>query len=116
MKHLSRKKSIELCIKLWTWLAKTGKSKKEWPKWDKWKNYYGGNIKNNCWFCYYGEQQRLRYGASSLSCNYCPLYKRVKVHCMDDKNPFWIWFYKAKTKQRRKKYAKLFLKQIKEIK
>jgi len=93
---LSRKKAIELCIELWEWLAKTGKRKENWPEWKKY-----GDILNDCWFCVYVIQHK-------KGCNYCPL------HCFE--GCFGTYYGKwdiAKTPRTRKKYAKLFLKQIK---
>jgi len=108
---LSKKKSIKLCIELWTWLAKTGELKGEWSGW---KEY--GHAFLNCWFCEYSRKQEIRYG-NHLSCKYCPLItsgltKQKEGWCS-------VYFAKwkvAKTPRTRKKYAKLFLEQIKTIK
>ena len=110
MKKLTRKKAIELCIELWEWLAKTGKKKEEWPKW----NEFDSSISNDCWFCEYDWQQLNRYGAIQriAECFYCPLKKQVG-HCAT-KTYYKNWD-KAKTSKTRKKYAALFLEQIKSI-
>jgi hypothetical protein len=107
MMRLSRKKAIELCIALWEWLAKTGKYKEAWPEWDKY-----GNITCDCWFCEYDERQKKRH-KEKRACIYCPFRRKWDVHC--SKTFFENW-EDAKTPRTRKKYAKLFLAQIKEIK
>ncbi len=105
--RLTRKKSIELCIELWEWLAETGGYKEDWPKW---KEY--GTISNYCWFCEYDTRRSLGEG----HCNHCPFEKQYG-HCNTITEvsyyPKWI---KAKFSRTRKKYAKLFLEQIKELK
>ena len=111
--RLTRKKAIELCIELWTWLAETGKKKKAWPEWRKYKDCKGLNDAQLCWFCLYNNRkQRLQQSSSSCS-HSCPYYK-VYGFCAKYSNPFNGW-YDAKTLNVRKKYAKLFLSQIKFI-
>ena len=106
---LSRKKAIELCIELWTWLAKTGKRKSEWPKWDK----YSGHIINECWFCEHNGQ---RYGGCIYCNNHCIYYKKYG-HCNpEDTLSYFGHWNEAKTPRTRKKYAKLFLAQIRSLK
>lgn len=110
--RLSRKKAIALCIELWKWLAKTGKEKEDWPEWGKY-----GYIGNDCWFCEYGYQQEERYQNSCKSCcYYCPLWKMFKPDGCYDHNCYYRRWCNAKTPRTHKKYAKLFLAQIKEIK
>ena len=100
--RLTRKKSIELCIELWTWCAKTGKAKWEWPEWKKYRA-----IRNSCWFCEYTSDKKGR-------CQTCPLrtglgFRCINKECYYDK---WTEFHTPRT---RKKYAKLFLAQIKSL-
>jgi len=95
--RLSRKKAIELCIELWTWLAKTGKTKSEWPRWKEF-----GDIDNDCWFCEY---------TTNTSCSHCPLVKILGIDCAAS---FYSNWEKARFPRTRKKYAKLFLEQIKQ--
>lgn len=106
---LTRKKAIELCVELWEWLAITGGKKKDWPEWKK----YDGAM-NNCWFCEYQEQQVKRYKPRNECkngfCRYCPLTK-IKINCLDA-DCFYIQWDSAKMPRTRKKYAKLFLEQI----
>lgn len=104
---LSRKKAIELCIELWTWLAKTGKKKEDWPKWEE----YGYDIYGDCWFCEYDEQQIGRFHGDN--CSYCPLVRKLRMTCSDD-DCFYTKYRISRTPKTRKKYAKLFLEQIKQ--
>lgn len=110
----SRKRHIELCIELWTWCAKTGRPKEEWPGWIE-----HGSIVNECWFCEYDSSLYQRYSTSVLNyqhdlidCFYCPLKRHFGVHC--SVTPYRKW-YKATTKSTRKKYAALFLLDIKQV-
>lgn len=101
--RLTRKKAIELCIELWTYLAETGDYKFAWPDWDK----YDIEPWADCWFCEYNNRQE------GKSCQKCPLKGRGERRCIK-KTPYGQW---AGTNSRhlRKKYAKLFLAQIKEL-
>ena len=109
---LSRKKAIELCIELWTWLAKTGKGKSEWPRWKEF-----GEIFSNCWFCQYDVKQCRRYKKSSSDwyCQYCPYYKKYG-RCDAINSLYSNWGKEQRGTEARKIYAKLFLKQIKKCK
>ena len=100
---LTRKKTIKLCIELWEWLAKTGQQRKEdWPGWEKY-----GEAKYDCWFCEYSTSK-----GQSLSCVKCPL-GGGSFQC----NELYYNDWKAaETPRTRKKYAKLFLEQIKTLK
>ena len=111
--RLSRKKAIKLCIELWTWLAKTGKKKVEWPEWEKYKAYnkpIDSHTTYDCWFCEYGYQRN----TMSDRCKSCP-YNRKYGHCFNPESYYDLW-EEAKTPLIRKKYAKLFLEQIKKCK
>jgi hypothetical protein len=107
---LTRKKAIELGIELWTWLAETGKRKSEWPKWDEYSK-----ARSNCWFCEYDDQMLDRYKCNRQGCGYCPLVTNGFGRCSDSLSLFEKW-NAAKTPRTRKKYAKLFLGQIKTLK
>ncbi len=109
---LTRKKAIELCIELWTWLAKTGRDKPEWPDWEKYES-----ISLYCWFCEYDNRQRERYGKSEL-CLYCPLARELGVKCeakVEEGKTLYDKWSEAKTPRTRKKYALLFLGQIQSL-
>ena len=112
--RLTRKKQIiKLCIELWTWLAKTGKMKSQWPEWEK---YPFAKEYPYCWFCYFDNNTlagRPRKGGGG--CVFCPYYKKYG-HCNSFKTepPFYKW-NNVTTPRTRKKYAKLFLEQIKAL-
>ena len=110
---LTRKKSIELCIELWTWLAETGKRKSDWPGWKKYKSLTKG-IEDAvwCWFCLYNNRKQ-RKEQWDADCRSCPYFKQYNF-CSNREQPFADWF-DAKTPRTRKKYAKLFLEQIKSL-
>jgi len=117
---LTRKKAIELCIDLWTYLARTGKGKTDWPRWEKYKKYgtykYGvWSVCNDCWFCEYTKQKS---NAFDVDCHECPLpiYTNTSFRCELDRKLKYRFWNKAKTKMNRKKYAKLFLEQIRGLK
>lgn len=101
--RLTRKKAIELCIKLWTWCAKTGERKEEWPEWEKYDS-----ICCDCWFCEYDEQKR-----KTVKCTKCIFPGKKSFRC-EDMISYQRW-EQAKTPRTRKKYAKLFLAQIKTL-
>ena len=103
---LTKKRAIEKSIELWEWLAETGEEwKKEWSGWD------GAKAFNDCFLCEY------TLGLSSfvfdLECKeYCPLAKgKRQFQCDKTTQPYHHWC-EAKTAQTRKKYAKLFLEQL----
>jgi hypothetical protein len=108
--RLTRAKSIELCIELWTWLAETGKGKEDWPEWEKY-----GDIEQNCWFCEYDTQRlsiNLEDDISDDCCKRCPLGGEFNK-CLD--MYYYQWYYSVGFIKDRKKYAKLFLEQIKAL-
>ena len=109
--RLTRKKAIELCIEAWTWLTKTGKKKRDWPEWEKYEKYGTFSefsdeweVESDCWFCEYDSQHQ-------RGCCSCPLDGDFN-QCLDMYYGQWD---SAKTPRTRKKYAGLFLKQIKSI-
>ena len=90
--RLTKKLMWKIAIELWEWMAKTGSQVKgQWPGWEKY-----GSIPFNCPFCEFYDD-----------CSDCPIY-----HC--DKYAFGDW-EDAETKEDRKKYAALFLEQLKEV-
>ncbi len=120
--RLSRKKAIELCIELWTYLARYGKEKEDWPRWEKYKKYghfnkYQGEwfVNNHCWFCEYSQQKS---NCFDVDCYECPLPEDgddIEFRCEVGSNRLYYLWNTAKTSHTRKKYAKLFLEQIKAI-
>lgn len=119
--RLSRKKAIELCIELWTWLAETGaKHKSQWPEWSKYLKY---NIPRNsgtyheCWLCEYAYQVKRRKPESiNDKCEYCLYNKKYGLCCAIGEFHYFKEWDNAKQSRTRKKYAKLFLGQIKKCK
>ena len=97
--RLTKKKAIEESIELWEWLAETGKEKEDWPEWNE-----DENILNDCFFCEYSYRR-----SGALGCKYCPLGR----DCYD--TAFGKWD-KARTRPTKKKYARLFLAELKELK
>lgn len=101
--RLTKKKAIEISIELWTWLAETGEeSKYIWEGWDKY-----GEMDAGCAFCEYVARHRPR------GCGCCPYW--AKFHsCQDYGSPYDKWTT-SETISTRKKYAKLFLEQLKQL-
>ena len=99
---LTKKKAIELSIELWTWLTETGKRKDEWDKWTS-------RVIDMCFLCEYGRQMTPR----RFSCNVCP-YRDKFGHCNNDGSNFNRWCT-ARTPKTRRKYAALFLEQLKSL-
>jgi len=107
--RLSRKKAIELCMEHWTWCAKTGKDKRDWPKLKE----FDHRPMNDCFFCEYDKRQCQKNISRNFEgdCRYCPFIKKLNIHCSDT---FYRQWHEAKTITGRRKYAKLFLeRQIK---
>ncbi len=104
--RLTKEKAIELSIELWEWMAKTGTEyKDQWTGWEK----YALTSKNDCFLCEYNDMQG---GRSLIDCSYCPYFEKFG-RCVDN-SIFGKWAY-TETKRTRKKYAKLFLEQLKEL-
>ena len=96
--RLTKKKAIEISIELWTWLVETGRGhKQEWDGWDKY-----GEMVDECALCEF----------SRNGCSACPLelmFGGCKESFYDN------WRCGATTKSR-KKYARLFLEQLYQLK
>lgn len=105
---LTRKKAIEICKELWTFLAETGLGKGDW---DGWKKY--GEMASGCPFCEYCENHLKE---AVYFCEPCP-YSQHFGDCTttEDDTPYDKWFW-ARTKQGMKKYAKEFLAQLEQLK
>jgi len=105
---LTKEQAIDYSIELWEFLAKTGKEKEEWEGWEKYSEYGGLTGEwSDCFLCEYDGQER-------GYCDDCPYYLKFG-DCDDNDTPFRKW-YIAETPKTRKKYAKLFLKQLYQIK
>ncbi|MBA7637622.1 hypothetical protein ES703_45268 [subsurface metagenome] len=110
--RLTKKKAIEISIALWTWLAKTGEPLKvRWAGWDKY-----GYMPAECSLCEYSERKADRANGDKDVCCYCPYYKMFG-YCTDVKDPITPYdsWDMAETEQERKKYAGLFLEQLKQL-
>ena len=108
--ELTEREAIDKSIELWTWCEKTGKIKKMWKGWEE----YGGLNDDNeckevealCFLCEY----------STNGCEYCP-YNKKFGHCNSapvPHSPYYHWEH-AKDNTDRKKYAGLFLAQLREL-
>ena len=103
--RLTRKKAIELCIQVWTWCMETGKLKSAYPYSKEQLKYVAEDDypESHCWFCEYCLQHK------DCGCKGCPLGGEENK-CSSMAYDKWE---SAKTPRTRKKYAKLFLEQIK---
>ncbi len=103
---LTKKKAIEITRKLWRHLADTGETNKE--EWLEDNGY--GEMHNDCPLCHFALKSR---GEGYVPCTDCPYFKKYG-ECFVGAKPFREWA-DAKTKITRKKYAKLFLKELEEL-
>jgi len=110
--RLTRKRAIELCIELWEWLAETGREKEDWPRWEEF-----GDILSHCWLCEYDRRQCIRYHrlGEDWYCYYCP-YNKKFGRCDENSNTLYSSWSRQDNEEGSKKYAKLFLAQIKQCK
>ena len=104
--RLTKKKAMEICIELWTYLEETGNLKGYWPEWEKY-----GPMAMNCPLC---EYNRRHHSKNNVGCN-CPLAQSPFKGCTQPPCQYNGWSDARNTTQN-KKYAGLFLKQLKEIK
>jgi len=106
---LTAKEAVEKSIELWEWLAETGEDKYEWDEWERNGGKYSNDIDGDCFLCEYVGQQ------SSANCHSaCPYYAKYGDTCCKEGFPFEEW-EAAESNRNRKKYAKLFLEQLKTI-
>jgi len=103
---LTKKRAIDLSIELWEYLKDTGKYKGDWPKWESL-----GEFLFDCPLCEY--QDGHGWDWVDNTCTSCPYYQKY-MRCSENEAPFIEWT-KARTKGGRKKYASLFLEQLKAI-
>lgn len=100
---MTRKEAIERSIELWTWLAETGKQKREWPEWEKYEEQ-----RRHCFLCEYSLVEW------NTGCSACPYYEQFGL-CYAKNAPFNKW-YLSKTIKASRKWATVFLAQLKELK
>lgn len=95
---LSKKEAIRNHRVVWDWLYRhpsPKRQKEDWPGWEE----NGGNIpyvKAWCFPCEYIYNNKIR----------CCILEWPVYPCLQYGSPYWNW-YRAKTWQERKKYAKL---------
>lgn len=100
--RLTKKRAIEISIELWEWLAETGNFKGYWPGWKKYWRMYA-----HCPLCEYGHQR------GTFGCESCPYYKKFS-YCVFGKTPYIDWLSAVSIRER-KKHAKLFLEQLRQL-
>jgi hypothetical protein len=103
--RLTKKKAIDISIELWTWLAETGKKKYEWDGWEQYGEMYEG-----CALCEYSHRQSGR-----VTCSACSYYECFNNICFSGDTNYRKWA-SACQKRTRMKYAKLFLKELYQLK
>ena len=101
---LTRERAIDGSIELWEWLAETGKRKEDWPRWEEFDG-----VDSHCFLCEYQEQE----DPCGDNCDDCPLTTEETDGCYDT---YYLNWCQAKSTRGRKKYAALFLEQLKELK
>lgn len=106
--RLTKKKAIEIAIELWTWMAETGEAlKRNWPGWEKY-----GQMDADCPFCEYADRRPI---PGEDFCFSCPYYQVFGACCEDDSYTLYDKWDSAETIEDRKKYASLFLKELKQL-
>jgi hypothetical protein len=96
----------DLCIELWTFLAKTGMGKGDWPRITEFTG-----LVFDCFFCEWTMQQ----GNESITCPICPIQASGPhaYNCLNVES-YYLWEH-AESDEERAKPAKEFLKYIKTI-
>ncbi len=105
---LTEKEYMDICIELWERMEKTGAEQKY--TWVGWKKY--GKMLNNCPLCEY--VGRNKGGGMKGGCKKCPLGWGF-MGCEENIiSQYTNWLVSTEIASR-KKYAGLFLEQLKEI-
>lgn len=104
---LTKKKAIEITVELWTFLAETGDEKGAWGGWETY-----GQMIYGCPLCEYSHHC-LNWGRGR--CGSCPYYKKFGCCYGDEEDTIYSLWEEAHTPRTRKKYAKLFLEQLKQL-
>ncbi len=100
---LTLKRALELSIELWTWCAETGQDKTLWPGWNDYLAH------NYCFICQ--EATEASPEIYHANCKFiCPLGDRIDG-CYGYSWGKWV---KASTAKTRRKYAALFLGELKQ--
>ena len=103
--RLTKKKALEITTELWAWLAETGKRKAAWSGWEKY-----GYMDSACPLCEYTCRLR-RNLYEGKDCRICPLGLGY-YGCYETSYSNWE---EARTDKTRRKYANLFLEQLKQL-
>jgi len=118
LKKLTKKRSIELCLELWTWLSMNpGIRKYGWPGWNEGYGY----VNSDCFACEY-TQQRLSANQNGWSCKKCPLLNLWGEYggndpCTNNKvSPYAIWcdsgYKDTKSAKKIASYCRKLLKEM----
>ena len=100
---LTRQEAIDKSIELWEWLKETGKKKDDYA----WK---GEDVASLCYLCEYAG-----YSPTDGNCSRCPYHKLNQKRCWESGTNYYKWEI-AETPRTRKKYAALFLEELKALK
>lgn len=104
---LTKKESIKRTEELWTWLAETGEEYRVlWPSW----NHYSIPSHGGYLCDYASEKSKLE----SFFCGKCPYFQKFG-DCTRFDSPYSGWV-NAETIDERKKYAKLLLEELRQLK
>ncbi len=103
--RLTKKKALDISIELWEWMTEDGnENKSDWPEWKKY-----GEMVHDCPLCaYVGKKGRWTH-----RCKKCPL-KWGRFGCQYNRVSQYNNWLRANNPTDRKKYAGLFLEQLKE--
>ena len=104
---LTERHAIEKSIELWTWLAETGNRKGDWDGWGEWK----GELQKHCFLCEYSLQE----GGGYPGCLHCPYYAKYDERCFPKFGSPYLEWENARSEHDKKKYAKLFLNELKAL-
>lgn len=103
--RLTKKAALRITIELWTWLAETGRLKREWPGWETY-----GYMWEYCPLCEFDSRHQV---SERPACVHCLIVTTgYAVHCTRMAYGHWA---KACSATTRKRYAAQFLAQLKEI-
>jgi hypothetical protein len=106
MSELTKKKALEICRDLWTWLAEHPyKQKSEWPGWNKY-----GEMRNSCPCCEYAFQNI--GGACTSKC----LIRWPGGSCTEPESPFAEWCRNNRGSKYALKIVKLANESLKRLK
>jgi len=87
--RLTKRLALEICLKLWMWLARTGGYKEDWPGW-----WEVGRMRSYCPCCEYKWRHR-------NDCSRCLLRALWPKGCWPD-SIYTAWFRAATPAARRK--------------